>query len=185
LTVARPVVRKSRISALLGMDGKHNARSRSVKSRFEHWFRSLTSNQVRIFLLCVLAAVVVITLNNPAAGYTRTSEAVRTPSMELALQRWQATNKERWSMYKWLWQDRKEAPEGGYFYLKKNPWWWIFAYESDAYTEWVYDHDEEPSPLRVETLGGLLLILGFLVIAGKLLMWLVEIRAPARSGHEP
>jgi hypothetical protein len=155
--------------------------------RFENWFRRQSGIQAAVIYLYVVLLAVLTFWHNPTDGYLRTySNAIKTPDAMTALANWKSRADQMgsrsdeyrsWQMYQWMWVDRREAPENGYFYMEQNPWWWIYGYESLGYNE-----DSVPRFFRrafpnLYSLGGYLSYIAVLTFASIVLKWFVGIRS--------
>src|SRR5690606_23929346 len=97
--------------------------------------------------IALAISTLVIFRNNPLEGYRLTYTHVRTSSMDDAIAKWNERDPykdycvENWKRekrynQKVLKNDNWE-PKGGYFFRKKNPLWWIYAYDSNSYNKWL------------------------------------------------
>lgn len=147
-----------------------------MSSSFARWFRALSNGQAfMVYGFLVLFALLTL-WHNPTDGYRRTLTAIRTASAEEARSGMQMFPDENdWEEYK----DRLKwygVPEGGHFYLKKNPWWWVYAYESKGFREDAIPRFVRPHLLSLDTLGGYMHTVGIIGISTFLFICLMGIR---------
>ena len=164
-----------------------------IRIKFEQWYRELSIKQLSVLWASILIFTVILIINNPSKGYTRSYAYVKTSTIDEAITKWsdddsfKKTRVSYWfnvSKYEKKYRNNQNwIPDGGFFYRKKNPIWWIYGYESKAYSDWKYTNEnwDSDSIIRFKTLGGLINFLIFMVIITKILMWLTSIREARAS----
>lgn len=148
-----------------------------MNSRFARWFRGLSNGQAFVVYGFLIVFVLLTLWHNPTDGYWRTNTAIRTDSAEAALSNMKMRPDENdWEYYVMKWRQYGYVPEGGYYYREKNPWWWVYAYESKGFEAYTIPRFVRAPLLSLGNLGSYMHTVVIVGISASLFICLMGIR---------
>ena len=155
-----------------------------MSSYFTKWFRALSNGQASIVYGFLVVFVFLTLWHNPTKGYRRTFTWVETDSMELAVAKWKAleddedynTSYIHLETVEFYWKYSSGVPEDGYSYPKRNPWWWIYGYQSKGFAPDTVPRFVRGPLLILETLGGYIQMVITVCLFAFGVIWLMGLR---------
>lgn len=146
-----------------------------MNSRFARWFRGLSNGQAFVVYGFLVLFALLTLWHNPTDGYRRTLTAIRADSAEAALSNMKMRPDENdWQYSERRWKQDGYVPKD--FYWEKNPWWWVYTYESKGFKADAIPRFIREPLLSLESLGGYMQMVVIVGISGFLFICLMGIR---------
>ncbi len=81
-----------------------------------------------------------------------------------------------WEYSEKFWKQYGYLPYGGNFYWQKNPWWWVYGYESKGFQADSIPRVARPYLRSLNTLGGYMHTVSIVGLTGWFFIFLMGVR---------